>query len=294
MKLFLIRHGETVDNLAHFAGVTDSVLSNHGVSQARYLGAHFASAGLRFTKIFSSDLQRAFKTAEAICLAQPSQMERNPPPVHRLDILREQDFGSMEGVTYLTRHRGTTGRGESSRLGEDTGFKEMESMESMVARMNTFLDERLLPLVAEDPEKDILAEEVVAIVSHGVILSVFWRCLLSRFDPQSVLPSPRAFEQSGGSYNHMTRWANTGYSELHIRRKLDEQVKQDDASVIPKSLSVPDADGMLVAWSLTIRSINDRDHLAGLKRTGGGIGSSKSDGAQQNIEAFFKKDKSSR
>ncbi|KAI9869442.1 MAG: hypothetical protein M1813_000231 [Trichoglossum hirsutum] len=294
MKLFLIRHGETVDNLAQlYAGVTDSALSSHGVLQTRRLGSHFASAGLRFTKIFSSDLQRAFKTAEAIRLAQPPQNEWNPPQVHGLEILREQDFGSMEGVTYMSRYKAPAGRGESSKSGENVGFKEMESKESMIGRMNTFLDESLLPVIAEDPEKDILVEDVVAIVSHGVILSVLWGCLLNRFDPRSVLPTQRALEQSGGSYNHNIRWANTGYSELRISRKLDQRVKQDDVSVIPKSLSALDADRKLVAWNLSIRSINVRDHLAGLKRTGGGIGSSKSDEGQSKIEAFFKKNNTS-
>ncbi|KAM3468559.1 hypothetical protein MY5147_007828, partial [Beauveria neobassiana] len=44
MRLLLIRHGETVDNVAGiFAGVRDSALTTHGVLQAGRLGGHLAA-----------------------------------------------------------------------------------------------------------------------------------------------------------------------------------------------------------------------------------------------------------
>ncbi|OAA35614.1 proteinrelated to alpha-ribazole-5'-phosphate phosphatase [Beauveria brongniartii RCEF 3172] len=67
MRLLLIRHGETVDNVAGiFAGVRDSALTTHGVLQAGRLGGHLAA---RFPSsvraVFTSDLQRAARTAAA-------------------------------------------------------------------------------------------------------------------------------------------------------------------------------------------------------------------------------------
>lgn len=44
-------------------------------------------------------------------------------------------------------------------------------------------------------------------------------------------------------------------------------------------------------WSTTILTINGKDHLKGLKRTGGGVGSSRHDASQKSIETFFKRRK---
>jgi hypothetical protein len=41
-------------------------------------------------------------------------------------------------------------------------------------------------------------------------------------------------------------------------------------------------------WTTTILVINSKEHLKGLKRTGGGIGSSRHDASQKSIKAFFK------
>jgi hypothetical protein len=204
--------------------------------------------------------------------------------VHKLEILREQDFGSLEGMGTSRRRGGSSNRDKPSQLDGVVGFKEVESKESMVARMDDFLNENLLPIIAEeDLGKSILVEEVVAIVSHGIILSVLWRCLLKRFDLSSVSSSQRALEQSKQSKDSYGRWANTGYLELHISKKTDQEAKQDDVQ------SALDANRTLVAWNMSIRNINAKDHLIGLKRTGGGVGSSKFDEGQPKIETFFKR-----
>jgi phage baseplate assembly protein gpV len=44
-------------------------------------------------------------------------------------------------------------------------------------------------------------------------------------------------------------------------------------------------------WNTTILAINGKDHLKGLKRTGGGVGSSRHDTSQKSIETFFKRRK---
>jgi len=44
-------------------------------------------------------------------------------------------------------------------------------------------------------------------------------------------------------------------------------------------------------WKTTILAINARDHLKGMKRTGGGVGSSRHDASQKSIETFFKRRK---
>lgn len=70
MRLLLIRHGETVDNVAGvYAGSRDSALTAHGVLQAGRLAAHLAEH-VEVDRMFSSDLQRAAITAQAILDAQ--------------------------------------------------------------------------------------------------------------------------------------------------------------------------------------------------------------------------------
>jgi broad specificity phosphatase PhoE len=44
-------------------------------------------------------------------------------------------------------------------------------------------------------------------------------------------------------------------------------------------------------WNTMILAINGKDHLKGLKRTGGGVGSSRHDTSQKSIETFFKRRK---
>lgn len=47
----------------------------------------------------------------------------------------------------------------------------------------------------------------------------------------------------------------------------------------------------LAGWTTVIRAVNKTEHLKGLKRTGGGVGSSKHDEGQKNIDTFFKRQK---
>lgn len=73
-------------------------------------------------------------------------------------------------------------------------------------------------------------------------------------------------------------------------------VKVDDAtpaaSAQPTTIrSLTSGLGTARGWTTTILTINGRDHLKGLKRTGGGVGSSRHDASQKGIESFFKRRK---
>lgn len=87
MKLFLIRHGESVANLEHcFAGQTDSKLTALGITQAQAIRG--ALAGIPFDKVYSSDLSRAHDT------------QKNALPGYEAELtplLREFDVGSWSG-----------------------------------------------------------------------------------------------------------------------------------------------------------------------------------------------------
>ncbi|KAI7720377.1 phosphoglycerate mutase-like protein [Hortaea werneckii] len=225
MKLFLVRHGETVDNVAGlYAGVRDSALTNHGFDQARRLGEYFAQMEVRFSHIFSSPLSRAYKTAEAIQTAQkpPSDPngdeKRSVPGIAKVNALMEQDFGFYEGKTYYSktdpRRSGRDAHHEKHK--NDPGFVDIESKDAIARRADVFLDEHLVPLLHSNEEDE---ELVVAVVSHGMLLMHLWRRLLLRLPRKSLTIAPEVTEARGSVVlEHLGGWGNTGYLELVLTK----------------------------------------------------------------------------
>ena len=88
--MLLIRHGQSTWNREHrIQGQLDPPLSEEGRSQAERLGHRLA--GRRFAGFYSSDLKRAFETAQAIGAATGLQAEPTPG-------LREIYLGEWEGL----------------------------------------------------------------------------------------------------------------------------------------------------------------------------------------------------
>ncbi|KAF7552928.1 hypothetical protein G7Z17_g4006 [Cylindrodendrum hubeiense] len=242
MRLLLIRHGETVDNVAGlYAGSRDSPLTTHGVLQARRLASHLAGR-VTVQHLFSSDLQRATRTAEAVRDAQKRARETDLVVVQLKD-LREKDFGSGEGSKIAA--------------GEHEGA---ETPEAMRLRVDRFLDDHLVPVLA-------VGESTVCVVAHGIILGVLFKALSARI-PCSIAPSAKS-EFSDVSALSRLWWSNTGYLEGVL------------------STSTIHSDGRL-PLKLSIETINGMDHVKGLKRTRGGIGSAKFDEKQKTMDSFFK------
>ncbi|KAH7357250.1 histidine phosphatase superfamily [Rhexocercosporidium sp. MPI-PUGE-AT-0058] len=310
MRLLLIRHGETVHNVASvYAGVTDSALTNHGVLQANRLAAHLAAINVKISHIFSSDLQRAFKTAEAVRVAQSPA----PAETTKLEVLREQDFGFYEGKSFIERPRegnqwGKAAHQEAYR--NDPGFKDVETKESMKVRSDTFIDTYLAPLLKDVPE-----DGTVAVVAHGIILSHLWRAFLKRFHPSKVSVSQgNDTPENGFSLEHLGGWSNTGYLDLEIKStaaneilptakmtKLPEPAaaskpSEDTSDLLqmpstppPTISATPRPPPRLLDMSLVVRAVNSKEHLVGLKKTRGGIGSLQHDSSQKTVDSFFKK-----
>lgn len=89
--VLLVRHGETEWNTRRrIQGQGDSALTTRGERQAALLADRLA--GTCVDEVYSSDLGRALRTAEAI--ARPHGLK---PVVHR--GLRERCFGRWEGLT---------------------------------------------------------------------------------------------------------------------------------------------------------------------------------------------------
>lgn len=100
-RLFLVRHGETVHNVAGITqGWSDSALSDRGEQQVRALAARLRALGV--TAIYSSPLGRAISTAEAIA-------NETGLPINTHDDLREMNYGGWEGKSFLDVRRDDAG-----------------------------------------------------------------------------------------------------------------------------------------------------------------------------------------
>ncbi|KAH8677790.1 histidine phosphatase superfamily [Xylariales sp. PMI_506] len=273
MHLLLIRHGESVDNVAGlYAGSRDSSLTNHGVLQAKRLGAHLAARCEvigRIDRVFASNLRRASETAEAVVRAQrtldsSSSDSKANLEVVKLPELREKDFGSDEGVKIGATQR-TLSKGAS--------VSDAETRETMMIRIKRFIDVHLCPLLEEYEGKQM----AVAIVSHGIILGVLLEVLTKRFPSNSPMPPSFGF------------WSNTGVLQAFVERKSDPEILVESASPTPHA-ALPCSQTTRSSgkrYSLVIQSTNNVDHLDGLKKTRGGIGSAQFDSRQRTLTSFF-------
>ena len=94
-RVFLVRHGETEWNAQRrIQGHTDTALSARGVAQAECVAGRLADEPV--AAVYSSDLRRAFQTAEAIASRHGLRVV---PEVG----LREVSFGEWEGKTEEDR-----------------------------------------------------------------------------------------------------------------------------------------------------------------------------------------------
>ncbi|EME48861.1 hypothetical protein DOTSEDRAFT_67802 [Dothistroma septosporum NZE10] len=323
MELYLIRHGETVDNVAGlYAGVRDSALTIHGVEQARRLGEHFTKNEVTLSHIFASPLSRALMTAQAIQTAQISS-GNDQLNIMQAPHLIEQDFGYYEGKTFQARTEAKKSGKESHREKhkDDPGYVDVESKESLNKRADAFLDEHMMPLFAVKSERP---RTVVAVVSHGILLSHLWRRLLARFDSKTVTVAPEVIAARGSIVlEHLGGWSNTGYLELVLDSSkpalemclaetvaawttcADELPALDREKVDRTATTIesvpPSADdsektitgSALKGWTMVIRGIDRKEHLTGLKRQRGGIGRSAHDSSQKKLDSFFKRQRTS-
>ena len=96
-NLILIRHGETVDNVARIMqGQTPGRLTPRGVEQARALGAQLA--GEHIDTFVSSDLRRAVDTCVEVAAPHfGGARDKALAAIDQTPLLRERDWGSFTG-----------------------------------------------------------------------------------------------------------------------------------------------------------------------------------------------------
>lgn len=137
-SLYLVRHGETVDNARQvMQGQTQGALNEKGIQQARLLGMQLKDE--TFDAFVASDLHRSVETCKI--LAEPHHQ-----PVITTPLLRERDWGSFTG-RFIPDLKG------------EPWTDDIESLDALQDRARRFLS-----YIREAfPEKRVLA------VGHGII-----------------------------------------------------------------------------------------------------------------------------
>ncbi|EZF29466.1 hypothetical protein H101_06860 [Trichophyton interdigitale H6] len=230
------------------AGVTDSALTNHGMLQVEKLAGYLSQQGVRFTRVFCSPLQRARATADALKRTDGDAMGK--PVV--VPCLREKDYGSLEGKSWVSPNVNLNEEHDS--------FTPAETLDELSSRAQEFVNGFLLPLLRDGSDNN-----AIAVVSHGVILSVIWRTL-----KQMRVPPRPSSSSHGIPGDPLVMWSNTGYLELDLSIALATDQNQ---AALPN-------------LQISVLAINSRQHLTNLKRTRG-ISSSKHDPKQRRLESFF-------
>ena len=136
--LYLVRHGETVDNANQIMqGQTQGKLNENGIQQARELSEQWKDKAIDI--ILASDLKRSIDTARII--AEPHRLEVLTTP-----LLRERDWGSFTG-RFIPDLKG------------EVWPDDIETLENLLSRAGEFL----AYVKQTFPGKKVLA------VGHGII-----------------------------------------------------------------------------------------------------------------------------
>ena len=158
--IYIVRHGETEHNINGIAqGHTDSPLTPDGIKQAEDLALIFKD--INFDAVFSSDLYRAYRTAEIVTSGKKS--------INKSELLRERNYGKYDGgPSRLFKEENlemfellkTLPRKEKRKVKFAEGI---ESDEEIINRLIAFINET----VTGEEKKTLL------IVTHGGIMRAF-------------------------------------------------------------------------------------------------------------------------
>lgn len=159
MRIYLIRHGQTTNNVHHIldSNPPGAHLSDLGREQAAALVGAFD--GVELGGIYVSTLRRTGETAE------PLAFSRGIVPVE-LDGLREIEAGSWEGGSDEATYRGylgtvrrwLTGRLNERMGGGVTGQDVLERYDAAISRI------------------EASGAGAAAVFSHGAVIG-FWTCM---------------------------------------------------------------------------------------------------------------------
>lgn len=204
-RICLVRHGETDWNAEkRIQGQTDIPLNATGRAQA--LAAAFGLSHHAFTAIYSSDLARAWQTAQAAS-------ERLGIEIHGEAGLRERHYGIFQGLTPAEgAQRHPDAHARYAVRDPDYDFETGETLRGFAVRVVEAVER----LTRHHAGQSILA------VTHGGVLDVVYRQATDR-----PLERDRDFTIPNAALNwfdidphgwHLVKWAD----RHHLERVLEQ------------------------------------------------------------------------
>ena len=190
-RIIAVRHGETAWNVdTRIQGQLDIGLNDRGLWQAGRVGKALAEESI--DRIYSSDLQRAHTTAQAIARHATNPTARE---VQLHTGLRERSFGTFEGETWADIAE--KGPDESRRWKQrDPHFAPPggETPTQLLARVQATVDD----IASRHPGEHIV------LVAHGGVMD-----MLSRLATRQELHAPRTWHLGNAAINRLL-WTPDG------------------------------------------------------------------------------------
>ena len=166
----LLRHGQTTWNLEHrIQGRLDSPLTPAGIETTRQWGRFLNSSGQDWNRIVTSPAPRARHTADII--NQQLALE-----IEVVDDLREQDWGSWEGMTWAEI---TENSGDYLQQLLDSGW----SFRPPEGESRAEVRDRARSVIASCAVK-FSGEQILVITHQGVIKSLIYALENRHFLPE--------------------------------------------------------------------------------------------------------------
>lgn len=186
-RIIAIRHGETAWNVdTRIQGHLDIPLNDTGLWQARQLGLALADEPI--TTVYTSDLQRARTTAQAVAEATGAPLIDEPG-------LRERSFGQLQGRTFAEIENELPE--EARRWRQRDPHFEPDGGESLIV-----FRERITRVTTQLVQRH--PGELIALVAHGGVLDVLYRAATGQ-----ELQAPRTWKITNAAINRLL-WTASG------------------------------------------------------------------------------------
>ena len=206
----LVRHGETDWNVERrLQGHTDIALNERGLKQATQMAKALQAIDLQFDVLYTSDLQRAAQTAQAI-----EKVFGVSAITHQ--ALRERNLGALQGLTTKEAPElepKLWGTHLSRSLHEE--LRGGESIFQFATRIRGVLEQI----------RDKHVGKTILLVSHGGALDMMYRIASNQaLDADKVVSVPNAslswISHDGQSWK-VNNWADTSHLEGLTLDNLD-------------------------------------------------------------------------
>lgn len=148
--MYLIRHGQTAGNAAkQLQGRRDVPLNDVGISQAQEAGERLRDAGISFSRVYTSPLDRAAHTGRIVA-----------PDIEQIvdERLIEMEYGPYEGMSLADPAPEVLEF--FSDFAHNPAPAGMEALADIIARMASFVEDM----------RDVAQHEDILVCTHAIAL----------------------------------------------------------------------------------------------------------------------------